>query len=39
MVWHKNLLKDIPKRGPMQIAPGQPTAAQLGHSRLYQFRL
>jgi hypothetical protein len=39
MVWHQNLLKDIPKRGPMQIAPGQPTAAQLGHSRLYQFRL
>ena len=39
MVWHQNLLKDIPKRGPMQIAPGQPTAAQLGPSRPYQPRL
>jgi hypothetical protein len=39
MVWHKNLLKDIPKQGPLQIAPGQLTAASLGPSRPHQFRL
>jgi hypothetical protein len=39
MVWHKNLLKDIPKQGPLQIAPGQLTAASLGPSRLHRFRL
>ena len=39
MVWHKNLLKDIPKQGPLQIAPGQLTAASLGPSRLHQLRL
>jgi hypothetical protein len=39
MVWHKNLLKDIPKQGPLQIAPGQLTAASLGPSRLHQPRL
>ena len=39
MVWHQNLLKDIPKRGPSQIAPGQPTAAKLGSSRPYKPRL
>jgi hypothetical protein len=39
MVWHKNLLKDIPKQGPLQIAPGQLTAASLGPSRLHQLQL
>jgi hypothetical protein len=39
MVWHKNLLKDIPKQGPLQIAPGQLTATQLGPSRPYKLRL
>jgi hypothetical protein len=39
MVWHKNLLKDIPKQGPLQIAPGQLTAVSVGPSRLHQFRL
>jgi hypothetical protein len=39
MVWHKNLLKDIPKQGPLQIAPGQLTAVSVVPSRLHQFRL
>jgi hypothetical protein len=39
MVWHKNLLKDIPKRGPLQIAPGQLTAAKLGSSRPHKPQL
>jgi hypothetical protein len=39
MVWHKNLLKDIPKQGPLQIAPGQLTAASLGPSRLHQLQM
>jgi hypothetical protein len=39
MVWHKNLLRDIPKQGPLQIAPGQLTAASLGPARLHQLPL
>ncbi len=40
MVWHhKNLLKYIPKQGPLQIAPGQLTAANLSYSPSYKPQL
>jgi hypothetical protein len=39
MVWHKNLLRYIPKQGPLQIGPGQLTAAKLGHASPPQPRL
>jgi hypothetical protein len=32
MVWNKNLLEDIPTRGPQVIGPGQLSAGQLGRS-------
>jgi hypothetical protein len=34
MVWHKNLLKDIPGRAPLEIAPGQLSADPLRPGRL-----